>query len=55
MVYASELKSKDPAIKPVYPKMPIVKLLKGQSLEQEALDGLGNGKEDSKWSPGLVC
>src|SRR3989338_5724411 len=26
-VYASELKSKDPAVKPFYPKMPIVKLL----------------------------
>src|SRR3990167_5012975 len=26
-VYASELKSKDPAIKPAYPDMPIVKLL----------------------------
>ena len=31
MIYASELKSKDSAIKTVYPKMPIVQLLKGQS------------------------
>ena len=53
-VYASELKSKDPAIKPVYPEMPIVKLLKGQSLEFEATAVLGRGKVHSKWSPGHV-
>jgi len=54
MVYASHLKSKDPAIKPVYPLTPIVKLLKGQELELEATAVLGIGKEHSKWSPGLA-
>lgn len=50
-VYASEIKSKDPAIKPVFGNMPIVKLLKGQSLELEAIAVLGRGKEHIKWSP----
>ena len=54
MVYASDLKSKDPAIKPVCQKMPIVKLLKGQSLELEATVVLGKGKSHSKWSPALA-
>ena len=32
-VYASEIKSKDPKVKPIYPKMPIVKILKDQKIE----------------------
>ncbi len=54
MVYASSIKTKDSAVKPVYPKTPIVKLLKGQSLELEATAVLGRGKEHTKWSPALV-
>ena len=50
-VYASEIKSKDPAVKPVYGNMPIVKLLKGQSLALEATAVLGIGKGHVKWSP----
>lgn len=53
-VYSSDLKSQDPAIKPVFPKMPVVTLLKGQELEFEAVATLGTGKEHAKFSPALV-
>jgi DNA-directed RNA polymerase subunit D len=52
-VYASAIKTRDSAVKPVYPDTPIVILLKGQELELEATACLGLGKEHSKWSPGL--
>ena len=51
IVYASEIKSKDPAVKPVYGNTPIVKLLKGQSIELEATAVLGRGKQHTKWVP----
>ena len=53
-VYASDIKSKDPKVKPVYPKTIIVKLLKGQELELEATAILGQGSDHIKFSPGLV-
>lgn len=54
VVTASEIKSKDPKIKPVFPETPIVKLLKGQKVEVEATAVLGTGKAHAKWSPGHV-
>lgn len=53
-VHASDLKSQDPKIKPVFGKMPIVTLLKGQELEFEAVVTLGTGKEHAKFSPALT-
>lgn len=53
-VYAEEIVSKDPKCKPVHPKTPIVKLLKKQVLEFEAVAILGIGKDHMKFSPGLV-
>jgi DNA-directed RNA polymerase subunit D len=53
-VYASEIKSNDPKIGPVYPKTPIVKLIEGQELEFEATATLGMGKEHAKYSPGHI-
>jgi DNA-directed RNA polymerase subunit D len=51
-VYASDLKTTDPKIKPVYPEIIIAKLLEGQELELEATAQLGKGKNHMKWSPG---
>ena len=54
IAYSSEIKSKDPKIKPVFLEIPIVKLLKGQKIELEATACLGQGKDHAKWTPGLV-
>ncbi|MEM4366097.1 MAG: DNA-directed RNA polymerase subunit D, partial [Candidatus Woesearchaeota archaeon] len=53
-VYAEELKSEDPKVKPVFPRTPLVKLHKGQELELEATAVLGTGAEHVKWSPCLA-
>lgn len=54
IVYSESLKAKDPAIKPVHDKMPMVKLLKEQSMEIEAIAILGTGKKHYKFTPGLA-
>lgn len=53
-VYSGDIKTKDPKIKPVFSKMPIVKLLEGQQLELEATAVMGIGKAHAKWSPCLA-
>lgn len=53
-VLASDLKSKDPAIKPAFPNLQITKLAEGQSLKFEAKAVLGSGKNHAKFIPGLL-
>lgn len=53
-VYSGDLKSKDPKVKPVFPDMPLVKLLKGQELELEATAVMGLGKQHVKFTPCLA-
>lgn len=53
-VYASDFKTADPKVQPVFPKMPIVKLLKNQELELMGVAILGKGKDHAKFSPGHV-
>ncbi len=54
MVYASDLVSKDPAIKPIFDKTPIVKLLEGQRIKLHAKGTINEGKSHIKHSPGLI-
>ena len=55
LVLSSDIKTKDPKVKPVYGDIPVVKLLKGQDLELEATAVLGKGKVHSKWSPCIAA
>jgi DNA-directed RNA polymerase subunit D len=52
IVFAKDLKSKDPKVKPVFPETPLVKLLEGQELRLEATAVLGVGRSHAKWSAG---
>lgn len=54
ILYAENIKTKDPKIKPVYPKTPIVKLMKGQAVKLTATAILGRGKDHMKFAPALV-
>ena len=54
IVFAERLRSSDPKCVPAHPKMPIVKLDKGQKLELQAVAVLGKGSKHAKWSPGHV-
>jgi DNA-directed RNA polymerase subunit D len=53
-VYASDLKTADPKVVPVYPKTVLLSLLKDQEIELEAVAVMGQGKSHAKWSPGHI-
>ena len=53
-VLASELKSNDSSIKPVYDDIPIVILTEGQEIKLIATAELGKGKDHMKFSPGVI-
>ncbi len=53
-VYAKELKSSDPKIKPVYGDTPILYLEEGQEIELIAYARLGRGKDHAKYTPAHV-
>ncbi|MFH2020700.1 MAG: DNA-directed RNA polymerase subunit D [archaeon] len=53
-VYASDMKTGDPKVKPVFPKMQLVKLLKEQEIELIAVAVLGRGSNHAKFSPGHI-
>jgi len=53
VITAENLVSKDPAIKPIYKDMPIVKLMKSQDIEFEATATLGQGLDHAKFNAAL--
>lgn len=55
MVTSNDLIPQDPKAVPVYDNVPIVKLIKGQTLVLEAKAVLNTGREHAKWQPTLVC
>jgi len=53
-VYSGDFVSKDENVKPVYDKMPLVKILDEQNVKLEADAVLGCGSEHVKWQGGLA-
>lgn len=49
-VYAKDIQTKDPKVKPAFGDIPIVKLLPGQEIELAMTAVMGQGKEHAKWS-----
>lgn len=54
IAYAESFQCADPSVKPVFGKMPLVKLAEAQELEFEATAIMGKGKDHSKWIPGIA-
>lgn len=53
-VYAKDLQTKDPKIKPAYEDIQISYLLEGQQLEINATAVMGQGKDHQKWVPANI-
>jgi DNA-directed RNA polymerase subunit D len=53
-IYASDLKSNDSKVVPVYPETILLKLFEKQEIEFAASACLGLGKDHMKWSPCLA-
>ena len=53
-ILSGELKSEDPAIIPINPDIPIVKVAPGQKVKLEAYARLGIGKEHAKWQAAAI-
>ncbi|MEA2003640.1 MAG: DNA-directed RNA polymerase subunit D [archaeon] len=53
-VYAKDMKSTDPDVKPADGNVIIVKLLKDQSLDMEATAQIGTAREHAKWQSSIV-
>jgi DNA-directed RNA polymerase subunit D len=51
MVYAKDIKTKDPSAKPMFDDIQVVKLFDGQEVELNAVAVMGQGKEHAKWAP----
>jgi len=54
-VYARDLRTDDPAVRPVYPEIPVTVIGPGQRLSFDARIRLGRGAEHVKWSPVTVA
>ncbi|MCC6019811.1 MAG: DNA-directed RNA polymerase subunit D [Thermoproteaceae archaeon] len=54
MVYSGHLVSDRPDVAPVYKEVPIVKLVKGQSIVLEAYARLGRARDHAKWQAALA-
>lgn len=54
-VYAKDLKTDDPDIRPVYPEIPVTVIGPGQRLSFDARIRIGRGAEHIKWSPVTVA
>ncbi|WP_370005029.1 DNA-directed RNA polymerase subunit D [Methanothermobacter sp. KEPCO 2] len=55
VVYSRDLLSETPAVKPVYPDIPLVKLGDEDEVELEAVAQLGMGRDHAKWEPTTAC